>query len=190
MILLFLISIGVGILVSLLVLLPPLRGIAREFPTIRLFVAFTLGLTSFGILYSSQTYLLAHSAYHSGNLQYECPSCDRMIYFPPEFTQEELEYKQAIMIEYWARNLLPPSFQSDCNTKNATVCRLTEDISLRKGSQKYTNPTRYEETLWNTFYLNFATSLAATFSTIVFVAIFTCTPDFKNRKQMKIPSTA
>jgi len=190
MIILFLISIGVGILVSLLALIPPLRAIAQGFPTIRLLVAFTLGLTSFAILYGSQTYLLAHSAYHSGTLLYECPSCDRMIYVPPEFTQEEQEYEQAIMIEYWARNLLPPSFQSDCNTKNTTVCRLAEDISLRKGSQKYTNPTHYEETLWNTFYLNFFTSLTATLSTIVFVAIFTYTPDLKNHKHGKIPSTA
>ena len=190
MIVLFLISIGVGLFLSLLALLPPLRAIARGFPTIRLFVTFTLGITSFGILYSSQTYLLAHSAYHSGNFQYECPSCDRMIYVPPEFTQEEWEYKHAIMIEYWARNLLPPAFQSDCITKNPTVCRLAKDINLRKGSQEYTNPTHYEETLWNTFYLNFFTSLTATLSTIVFVALFTCTPDLKNHKHGKIPSTA
>jgi len=190
MIVFFLIPIGVGMLMSLLMLLPPLRAIAQGFPTIRLLVAFTLGLTSFAILYGSQTYLLAHSAYHSGNFQYECPSCDRMIYVPPEFTQEEQEYKQAIMIEYWARYLLPPSFQSDCNTKNATVCRLAEDISLRKGPQEYTNPTHYKETLWNTFYLNFSLSLAATLSTIVFVALFTYTPDLKNRKHGKIPSTA
>jgi hypothetical protein len=189
MILHFLISIGVGLLVSLLALLPPLRGMARNFPLMWLFLAFILGLTSFVILYGSQTYLLAHSAYHSGTLQYECPSCDRMIYVPPEFTQKEQEYKQAIMIEYWARNLLPPAFQSDCITKNPSVCRLAEDINLRKGSQKYTNPTHFEEVSWNTFYLNFATSLAATFSTIVFTALFTRNPHIKICKQEKNPST-
>jgi hypothetical protein len=174
------IPIGVGFIVAQLVVIPPLRTLARCSATFKLLLAFTLGLASFILLYGIQTYTTARGTYYMGDLRYECQSCDRMIYVAPEFTQEEQEYEQAIIVEYWSREVLPPFFQSTCNTKHPTVCRLAEDINTRN-LNRHQSPMTHEKVKWNTFFLYFASSTCATVSTIFFIARFTRREDVHSR---------
>jgi len=170
----------VGFFVSLLTLIPPLRLAAQNSATFRLLLAFILGLTSFSLLYGIYTYVAAHASYHLGDMQYECQSCDHMVYVPPEFTDEEEAYKNAIIIEYWSRELLPPVFQSTCNTKNPTICRLADDISSRNLS-RHISPKNAEKAQWNTFLSYFGSSFWGTISTIFFVHIFTRRHDIHSK---------
>jgi hypothetical protein len=146
----------------------------------RLLLAFSLGLTSFIIFYGTITYLAANTAYHMGKMEYECQSCDRRIYVPPEYTQEERENEKAIIIEYWAREILPPAFQSNCNTKNPTVCRLADDISARKANT-YLSPEDQDQIQRNAFLHRFGSSFIATISTVFFVHLFTREKDVHRR---------
>jgi hypothetical protein len=143
-------------------------------------LAFSLGLTSFTIFYGTITYLAANTAYHMGKMEYECQSCDRMIYVPPEFTQEECENEKAIIIEYWAREILPPAFQSNCNTKHPAVCRLADDISARNAN-KYISPEDADQIQRNAFLYRFAFSFIASISTVFFVHLFTRKKDVHRR---------
>ena len=178
--LVFLIPMVIGFLISLIPRIPPLPMLSRISGTFRLFLTFTLGLATFIMIYAGQTYGVAHTAYHMGEFRYECPSCDLQTYFPPEYTPEEMEYEQAIIIEYWARELLPPPFKSACNTKNPTVCRLADAIETRKY-----HPANYSlgniEIEWNMFFLYFAISFCGTISTVFFVALFSHWNDIRIR---------
>jgi hypothetical protein len=175
-----LIPISIGFIIALFVYIPPVQTLARCSATFKLLLAFTLGLISFILLYGIQTYNTAHGTYHMGDMRYECQSCDHMIYVTPELTQEEHEYKQAIIVEYWSRELLPPAFQSACNTKHPTVCRLAEDINAHNFN-RHQSPTTHEKVEWNTFFLYFASSTCGTVSTIFFVARFTRRDDVHSR---------
>jgi hypothetical protein len=177
-ILVFLIPTVIGFLISLIVFIPPLRNVARSSGTFRLLLTFTLGLAAFIIIYGGQTYSLAYTSYHMGEFRYECPSCDFQTYIPPEYTPEEMEYEKAIIIEYWAREILPPPFQSACSTKNPTVCRLADAIASRKYHQADHSLTNVKIE-WNTFFLNFAIGFCGTISTVFFVAIFTLWNDIQ-----------
>jgi hypothetical protein len=166
------IPLAAGFVVSLLVFIPPIKIFAQYSHTFKLILVFTLGLVSFFFIYGLLTHILALETYHSGDWQYECQSCDHMVYVPPEFTQEKKEHEKAIIIEYWSRELLPPVFQSSCNTKHPTVCRLADDISARKANT-YISPEDADQIQRNAFLHRFAFSSIATISTLFFVHLFT-----------------
>ncbi len=177
-----LIPMCIGFLISLLAYLPPLNSLGRSSVTLRLLLAFSLGLTTFITLYGTITYIAAHNAYHLGTFEYECQYCDqiRQIYVPIEYTPEEMEYENAIIIEYWAREILPPVFQSSCNTKHPTTCHLADDISLRKANRRNW-PVETEQIKWNEFLDYFKSSFIATISTVIFVHLFTRRRDVHSR---------
>jgi hypothetical protein len=170
----FLIPLCIGFFISLFAYLPPLYSIGRSSVPLRLLLAYSLGLTTFITLYGTITYIAAHNAYHLGTFEYECQYCDqiRQIYVPIEYTREEMEYENAIIIEYWAREILPPVFQSSCNTKHPTVCHLSDDISLRKANRRNW-PVETEQIKRNGFFLYFKASFFGTISTVFFVHLFT-----------------
>jgi hypothetical protein len=181
-VLVFLIPLCIGFLVSLLAYLPPLNSMGRSSATMRLILAFSLGFTSFITLYGTITYIVVLSAYHMGTWQYECQYCDqiRQIYVPLEHTQEELEHEEAIIIEFWARDILPPAFQSNCITKHPTVCRLADNISTRNAN-KYISQEDTYQIQWNEFLQHFASSFNATIATLFFVHLFTRKKDVYRR---------
>jgi hypothetical protein len=177
-----LIPMCIGFFISLFAYLPPLNSIGRSSVIARLLLAFSLGLTTFITLYGTITYSAAYATYHMGTWQYECQYCDqiRKIYVPLEYTQEEMEHEKAIVIEYWAREILPPVFQSICNTKHPTVCHLADDISSRKAN-RYNYPVNTEQIKWNGFLLYFKSSFFGTISTFFFVHLFTRRKDVHSR---------
>jgi hypothetical protein len=183
MIVLFLIiPMCIGFFISLLAYLPPLNSIGRISATLRLLLVFSLGLATFIIFYGTITYIAAQYTYHMGTWQYECQYCDqiRQIYVPLEYTQEEMEHEKAIIIEYWAREILPPVFLSSCNTKHPTVCRLADDIRSRK-LKRYISPVNAEQIKRNDFLLNFRSSFFGSISTVFFVHLFTRRKDVHSR---------
>ena len=177
-----LIPICVGFFISLLAYLSPLNSIGRSFATFRLLLAFSLGLATFIIFYGTITYITAQYTYHMGTWQYECQYCDqiRHFYVPLEYTQEEMEHEKAIIIEYWAREILPPVFLSSCNTKHPTICRLADDIRSRK-LKRYGSPVNDKQIKGNDFLLNFRASFFGSISTVFFVHLFTRRRDVHSR---------
>lgn len=176
----FIIALLAGFIISLVIYIPPLYSLAQMSSSLRLLLAFSLGLISFFLLYGVQTYSMAHASYHSGDLRYECHSCDLMIYVPPEHTQKEKEAEQAIILEYWSREILPPIFQSGCNTKHSDICQMADAITSRKLSRSY-RPEVTERQNWNMFLLYFGISTSGTISTIFCIARFTRRNDVHRR---------
>jgi hypothetical protein len=166
------IPITVGFVISLLVFIPPIRTLAQSSQTLKLILVFTLSLVSFFIIYGLLTYESAYGTYYLGDWQYECQSCDRMVYIPPEFTQEEKEHEKAIIIEYWSRELLPPVVQSSCNTKHPTVCQLADNVNSRNMNSHH-SPSTARQVQWNMFRLYFVFSFCSSISAAFFVARFT-----------------
>ena len=160
-----LIPVGLGLFMALFTLIPPFHWLGKNFPIVRLSLAFLLGLTSFTILYGSITYALAHYNFAAGEYQYECQSCDNMVYFPFEHTEEELENKKAIIMEFWAREFLLPTYQTACNTKNLLACRLADEILARREWEKLSS--------WSDFTFRFLVGYLAAISTIFFAILFT-----------------
>jgi hypothetical protein len=159
-----LIPAGLGLIMALPAFIHPLHRLGEKFPTVRLSLAFVLGLTSFTIFYGSVTYDMAHHSFTAGEYRYECQSCDNMIYFPFEHTEEESDNQQAIIMEYWARELLLPTYQTSCNTGSPLACRLADEIFSRRGWGKLPS--------WSDFLITFLVCHLATIWTIFFVVIF------------------
>ncbi len=170
-----LLPILIGLIIALIALFPPFKILAQCFASFRLALVFTLGLISFLICFGIYTYEVANASYIFGVYRYECQSCDFMKYNP---TEEEERNKEAIILEYWVRTVLPPPFQTNCNTGNAEACRLADNI---------TNHVRNDPP-WDVFLFAFFYSYIASLATFVFVMIFTRNPPTHKRKRKTIPN--
>src|SRR4030066_346047 len=65
-----LLPVVIGLIICLLALLPPLHTLSKLSATVRLSLAFILGLTSFTILCGSMTYFGAYQSYAAGEYHY------------------------------------------------------------------------------------------------------------------------
>lgn len=172
----FLPAMILGAAIALVALLPPFKALARLFASFRLALAFTLGLVAFLIYFGIDTYTSAISAYFFGTFRYECQSCDFMGYYP---TKEEEMHKQAIIQEYWARSVIPPSLQTPCNTGNLDACRLADFEMQLKYRER---PT------WGDFLYHFIYGSFATLSAIACVAFYTRERPSHRRKKKTSPT--
>jgi hypothetical protein len=164
----------IGAVIALVALFPPFKILAQLFAGFRLALAFTLGLISFLTYFGIDTYTSATAAYSFGTLRYECQSCDFIGYYP---TEEEEENKDAIILEYWARNILLPPFQTPCNTGNLVACRLA-DFQMQ---HKYRDSPS-----WDDFLFHFSNSYFATLSAVACVAYYTREKPSHRRKRKTI----
>jgi hypothetical protein len=100
----------IGALTSLVVLIPPVRELARRNVTARRVVVFIVGLLSLVIAFGLYTRLGAELYYIFGTIG------------EPSWQSTEDPYKQAIVREIWTRLLVPPPLQRPCYAGEAVVC--------------------------------------------------------------------
>jgi hypothetical protein len=100
----------IGALTSLVVLIPPVRELARRNVTARRVVVFIVGLLSLVIAFGLYTRLGAEVYYIFGTIG------------EPPWQKTEDPYKQAVVREIWTRLLVPPPLQRPCYAGEAVVC--------------------------------------------------------------------
>jgi hypothetical protein len=115
---LMVLSLGlIGALTSLVVLIPPIRKLARRNAAARQVVVFIVGLLSLAIAFGLYTRLGAEVYYIFGTID------------APPWQKTEDPYKPAVVQEIWMRLLVPPPVQRPCYAGEAVVCEKTDWIA-------------------------------------------------------------
>jgi hypothetical protein len=107
----------IGALASLVVLIPPIRKLARRNATARQVAVFIIGLLSLVIAFGLYTRLGAEVHYIFGTIG------------APPWQEAEDPYKPAVVREIWMRLLVPPSLQRPCYAGEAVVCEKADWIA-------------------------------------------------------------
>ena len=108
----------VGTLISLPVLLPPLRQLGRHSLAMRVTLIFLMSLISFMITFAALTYLTAA-------VELTVYGLVRRDYITAEIQQ----HNRAVVHELWLRQMLPPLRVEACYTGQSAVCDLADEIN-------------------------------------------------------------
>ena len=106
----------IGALVSLVVLIPPIRKLARRDATARQAVVLVVGLLSLVVAFGLYTRLGAELYYIFGTIG------------EPPWQRTEDPDKPAIVREVWMRMLVPPPLLRPCYAGEAVVCEKADWI--------------------------------------------------------------
>ena len=101
----------IGALVSLPVLIPPIRKLGQQSTTARVAEIVIIGLVSLAISFGLYTWLNAQVTYIFSTVGI------------PPWSQVEDPLAPAIVKELWIRRLVPPPLQQPCYTTDMAVCQ-------------------------------------------------------------------
>jgi hypothetical protein len=101
----------IGALVSLPVLIPPIRKLGQRSTTARVVEIIIIGLVSLVISFGLLTWLNAQVTYIFSTVG------------TPPWSQVENPLAPAIVKELWIRRLMPPPLQQPCYTTDMAVCQ-------------------------------------------------------------------
>jgi hypothetical protein len=108
----------IGALVSLAVLIPPIRKLGRRSTVARAAEVVIVGVVSFAVSFGLLTRLGAEVAYIFSTIG------------PPAWEEVEDALKPAIVEELWIRGLMPPPLMQPCYTTDAAVCQRADWATL------------------------------------------------------------
>lgn len=114
-------SIVIGIVVSLLVLLPPIHKLSQKNVQTRVGIICVVGILSLLLCMGLLARLGAEISYYFGFVT--STSIDA-----PEYERN----KSAIVTELWIRTLLPPAMEQSCNTPDTRICRIADSMAPRE----------------------------------------------------------
>lgn len=108
----------IGALVSLVVLIPPIRKLGRRSSAARTAEVVIVGVVSLAVSFGLFTRLGAEVAYIFSTIG------------PPAWEEVEDALKPAIVEELWMRALMPPPLVQPCYTTDTAVCQRADWATL------------------------------------------------------------
>ena len=160
-----LILILIGVLVSLVTLVPSIWGGFQHRLVARIAAICILGLVSFVISFGLFTRLEAEAAYVFGTMVHvDTFDPERP---PPKITSppEAKANKPHIVRELWIRLLVPPAMRRSCYAGEPWICELTDDVT----------PAAWVERGWGRYLLDIGVGCVSLVTSSVLVWLFTRT---------------
>jgi hypothetical protein len=120
------VSLGIGGLLSLFALIPPIRKWGRANTTRRRKTCWLFGVVAFALTFGLWTQAWVQLIYLE---QYDgegvCQCSESPTYVDPT---EVKQHKNALRLELWLRTVTPPGLTQGCYSNQAEVCRIADKI--------------------------------------------------------------
>ena len=162
-ILLLIVLVILGVPVSLIALIPPIRKRCQLYRVTRIVTICILGVLSFAAIFPLVTrmyagwevFLFAFGTHHTLDPDYY-PD------YIAELYDNEQRMKEAAK-EVWTRRLIPPVFRQDCYSSDGEICNLADN------TQKL--PSNFQE--WSTYLKDIATASVSAVASCILARFIT-----------------
>ncbi len=123
------VSMLIGGILAIIDLLPPIRKLGQENPTLHQIKSLLFSNVAFVVVFGLYTFSLVDIVYVEFTVNPSSGPCSECADYvsPDEFNQ----HRQLVTLELWIRTLLPPMLSNECFTAHTTVCQVATKVMHR-----------------------------------------------------------